>query len=220
MDARGYNAFTLLELLAVLGIVTLVAGSAGLAMRDGSPGVALTAGQETVASLLAAARSAAMMNQSRAMLIVNADPGGERFLRGLDVVVETAPLSNRWCTTGPAGLLPRGVYVVPSRDESTGVVFAPLHDDPPTWPAGRRSTLAALPQGSVVLLPGHVAARYCGMVDPLSASGACQGGKIVLAGARRTAEAVVFEQVTWVRGIAISRYGAAILVGERSGFDF
>ena len=221
MHPPRHNAFTLVELLTVLGIVILMAGSVGLAMRDGSPGAALESGQATLASMLAAARGAAALSHTRAMLVVDADPDDERFLRDFQVAIETPPHSDHWQITGPRAVLPQGIYVVPSDDDLEGVSFSPAHGGAVAWPPERRSTLTLMPEGSVALASENHADRYLGLLAPLAPSGATDGGgKVVLAAARRTPSAVVFERPEWVRGVAISRYGAAILINDGSGFDF
>ena len=217
------SAFTLIELLTVMSIMTLMAGIIGLAHRHGSPTVAFQSAQATVASLLAAARGQAALNQNRAMLVVVADPANERFLRSVSIVVETAPHTERWWIAGHETLLPRGIFLVPG---ITGVVGADLGDGDASsgiWPATRLSSLETMPDGSITPSPEYPAGKYLGMIAPLSASGmaATSGGdKLVLAMARRTSAGVTFIQPEQVCGIVLSSYGVAILINDAAGFDF
>src|SRR6185312_6184361 len=98
---------------------------AGVVMRNQSPGVALESAQATLVSALTAARSAAALNQSRAMLVVNADPTSDRFLRGVQVAVESAPLSDHWHVTETGALLPPAVGIVPPNGQLAGASVAP-----------------------------------------------------------------------------------------------
>jgi len=220
---RSCLAFTLIELLAVMSIMTLMAGICGLALQEGSPAIALQSAQGTVASLLAVARGQAAMNQNRAMLVVLADPANEHFLRSISIVVEAAPDSGRWWIAGEATLLPRGIYFVPGTAELPGAVFGGGDVPADGWPVTRRSSLEMVPEGSIPPPPEYPAGRYLGMVRPLTASGLAGGGggdKLVLASARRTSTGVIFDQPERVGGIALSSYGVAILISDAAGFDF
>ena len=217
---RTSHAFTLIELLTVLGLIGLMTGVMGLAWRDGSPGIALESAQGTVVSLLAAARGQAVLHQNRAMLVVDADPAQELFLRGIHIAIETAPGSGRWWITGDGTVLPRGIYFVPG---SGGVSGATLEAAPSGWPDTRRSSTELLPGESIAPAPENPGGKYLGLVTPLTASGlpgAGGGDKLVLAIARRTTTGVIFAHPEQVRGVAVSAYGVAILINEGIGFDF
>lgn len=221
--SRSPRAFTLIELLAVMSIMTLMAGICGLALQEGSPAVALQSAQGTVASLLAAARGQAAVNQNRSMLAVVADPANEHFLRSITIVVETAPNSGRWWIAGATTLLPRGIYFVPGTTDLPGAEFDGSAVPAGEWPVTRLSSLGVVPDGSITPPPEYPAGRYLGMVTPLTLSGlagAGGGDKLVLASARRTSAGVIFDQPERVGGVALSCYGVAILISDAAGFDF
>jgi len=222
MPLRMPRAFTLIELLVVIGITMLMAGVLGQTMRDGSPSAALQSGQGTVAGLLAAARLLAASNQTRVMLVVDADPAGDDFLRGVHVAIETPPDSLQWLIVGGDGLLPRGVFVVPGQEAVNGAVFPEGGVAEAVWPAGRRSSFELAPAGSVSVTAGNPSGVFLRMTSPLTVTGSAGtggGDKIVLAAARRIPVGVIFEHPEWVRGIELSSYGTAILVNDGSGFD-
>ncbi len=221
--ARSQPAFTLIELLTVMSTMTVLVGICGLALQEGSPAVALQSAQGTVASLLAAARGQAELNQNRAMLVVVADPANEHFLRSISIVVETAPNSGRWWIASEATLLPRGIYIVPGTADLSGAVFGGRDAPAGVWPATRLSSLEVVPDVSITPPPEYPAGRYLGMVKPLTAPGLAGGGggdKLVLASARRTTAGVIFDQPERVGGVALSSYGVAILISDAAGFDF
>ena len=127
---RAAAAFTLLELLVVVGIIGLIAGGLGIALSD-TGGNALATGQTTLATLVNTARAQAAVNQTRTRLMVygTRPPSGdaEKFLRLLQVFRAEPPgqLTN-WVPVGSAITLPRGIYVVPTSTSgllAAGVVW-------------------------------------------------------------------------------------------------
>lgn len=127
---RG-RGFTLVELLVAVGLIVLLAGGIGLALKD-TGGSALATAQTTLATLVGTARAQAAVNQTRARLLVHASrpPSGdaEKYLRLLQVFREEPVASNTWIAVGTAVYLPRGVYVVPS--SVSGLLASGT-----TWPA-------------------------------------------------------------------------------------
>lgn len=124
------RAFSLVELLVVIGIIGLVAAGLGVALGD-SGGNALATGQTTLATLVATARAQAAVNQTEARLLVyglrppSGDP--EKYLRLLQVVRAEPAGSSNWVPVGAAVSLPRGIYVVPP--STSGLLAAGV-----TWP--------------------------------------------------------------------------------------
>ena len=219
MNRETARAFTLIELLMVLGLVVLLSAAVGLTLREGHPTGALQAGQGMLAGLVAKARGQAVLNQRRVMLVVEADAAGEDFLRRIHLVLETAPGSGRWQGLNDGLLLPRGIFVVPGRDGADGAVFP---GGPEAWPVRRHSSLQPAGAGSITLAPGDGAAVYLAMSVPFEASDwpGTSDCRFVLAMAHRTATGVEFSQAEAVRGIVLSSYGVVLLINEAAGFDF
>lgn len=112
-------AFTLTEMLVVIGVIMLLVGGVAVALSGrGGEGAALANAQNIVSGLVASARAQAVLRQTNVRLIVYAQrpPGGEarRYLRSLQVVAEEPYLSNRYVATGDPVTLPEPVCVVPS----------------------------------------------------------------------------------------------------------
>lgn len=215
--------FTLLELLVVMGIVTLLGGALGLAWREGEPSRGLESAQTTLASLLAAARGQAVLHQNRAILVVEADPAEERFLRAVHVAVETAPDSGQWWITEHVAVLARGIHLVPGAQNLPGVAYAIGGVNPGAWPEPRRSSLEVMPAGSIAAQPDNPTGKYLGMTAALATTGrvdADANAKLVLGVARRTPVGVIFENPDQVRGITLSSYGTAVLIHDAAGLDF
>ena len=135
------RAFTLLELLIVVGLIGVLAGGVSLALGDSS-GRSLATAQQQLASLVGQARANAAIGQTETRLLFygNPPPVGDatRFLRQVQLVRAVTPGSatTTWEPIGPALTLPRGIYLVPPTTAgfiAAGVVW-------PTNPAPR-STL-------------------------------------------------------------------------------
>ena len=217
------HAFTLIEVLTVIGIVALMAGGLGLALRDGSTTVALHSAQGTVAGLVTAARGQAALSQNRTMLVVNADPADDRFLRDILVAIESGPNSGQWQIAAEGALLPTGICVVPGTGNLVGAVFAVDGDAARAWPVGRRSSLELMPAGSILSAAENPSGQYLGMTSAFTAQGSMVSGggdKLVLAPVRRTSAGVIFDHPERVRGVVVSSYGVAIQVNDGPGFDF
>ena len=113
------SAFTLLELLVVVGLIVILTGSFALALSGrGGEGAALVNAQSLVASLVGATRAQAALHQTKARLIVfatipTANADASKYLRALIVVREEPPDSGRYVAAGDPVTLPMPVCVVP-----------------------------------------------------------------------------------------------------------
>ena len=124
------SAFTLIELMVVIGIMALVAVGLGRALSD-TGGNSLATGQTTLAAMVNSARAQAAVSQTETRLMIYATrpPAGdaEKFLRLLQVFRAEPQGSNTWVPVGAAVVLPRGIYVVPT--STAGLLSAGV-----TWP--------------------------------------------------------------------------------------
>lgn len=127
--ARG--AFTLLELMVVVAIISFAALGFALALGD-SGGSALATGQTMLSTMVGTARAQAAVNQTEARLLIYATrpPGGdpEKYLRLMQVVRAEPAGSNTWVPASAVVTLPRGICVVPA--SVTGLLAAGV-----TWPS-------------------------------------------------------------------------------------
>jgi len=147
---RCVRAFTLLELLVVVGLIVLLAMGVGFPLGN-SAGNSLAGGQRTLAALVAAARAEEASQQTEARLLIYATPppsgDPEKFLRLLQVFRSEPAGSGNWEPAGSPVFLPRGIFLVPPSTAgllASGVVWpanpAPVStvdsDTNPRQPAG------------------------------------------------------------------------------------
>jgi type II secretory pathway pseudopilin PulG len=116
------RAFSLLELLVVIGLIVLLTGAGALALAGrGGEGSALANAQSIVGSMVGAARAQAALHQTDARLVVYATlpPGANadaaKYLRTLQVVRNETPGATRpqWVAVGNPITLPVPVCIVP-----------------------------------------------------------------------------------------------------------
>jgi type II secretory pathway pseudopilin PulG len=113
-------AFTLIELLTVVGLIVVLTGGIALALAGrGGEGAALANSQSLLASLVGATRTQAALHQTTARLLVYAQlpPTGDfnKYLRYLQVVrLETTPQGvSTWVAAGDPVTLPAPICIVP-----------------------------------------------------------------------------------------------------------
>ncbi|MDR2429304.1 MAG: prepilin-type N-terminal cleavage/methylation domain-containing protein [Puniceicoccales bacterium] len=132
---RSRAAFTLVELLTVLGIIMLL-GAAIVALQPGNP-QGLAAAQSTAISVFGTAQLRAVQasnpdrdpdknplhNLRARVLILNDPTQPELHLRQMRIVVGGTRTTSttdpcQWYTTEPDTMLPQGIYMVPPNDSS------------------------------------------------------------------------------------------------------
>lgn len=217
---RCRQGFTLIELLVVIGLISVLAAGIGLSMRDGNPGAALRAGQNTLVGLLSGARGQAALNQTDAMIIVDATADNAACLRELQVVVRSGAGPDTWRAVGAPILLPEGVYVVPPTGSTiTGFSFTG------SWSTARKSSgfestsAAPIPPADTGNNPfiGHNYLRF----QQFSALGTTNGsGRLLVTSGKRTGPTTVsFDNPEMLRGVTVSRYGVPTFINEAATFD-
>lgn len=138
LRGAGARAFTLLELLVVIGVMVLLVGGGALAIGGrGGEGTALADGQSVVTGLVTLTRNQAALHQTNARLIVYAQPppsataaDGINYLRTLQVLRQDTLTNGTtvWVAVGDPVVLPTPICVVPpapvpTTHLNTGVVW-------------------------------------------------------------------------------------------------
>lgn len=225
------GAFTLVELLVVIGVMVVLLGGVGVALAGrGGEGAALASAQSLVGSMAGAARAQAALHQTNARLIVHAQPppagDAAKYLRFLQVVREEPFGSDAYVAAGDPVALPASVCVVPFPSMPAdhllpGVIW--LENPPPV------STLTAQDGFSCRAQVG-AGPRYFGgpgsgrvlylqfgpdgtLVSPTS------GAKVMVAtAALQPSQVPKFNNTHGVRGVVLRRSGAVASIDEATGF--
>ncbi len=226
--ARLPRAFTLLELLVVIGLMAVLSLFLFGGLRGGGKTAALQSGQATVVNLLTVARTKAMATGQSARLLVHVDANSteqpSRFLRCVVVQIQN-PVG--WQTV-TAAYLPEGVYVVPGNFSSIPAgLFATGTAGP--WTKSDASALrsTALRANAVTTdtINGADAAQWAAITISANA-GTAQSGDLILASGRPRAPGayqlgespVELDNPEAVRGLTLSAYGVPALINGRSSF--
>jgi type II secretory pathway pseudopilin PulG len=217
------SAFTLIELMVVIGLIILLVSGLSLALGD-TAGNALSSAQNLIGSLVGSARAQAALNQTEARLIIYAarPPSGDadKYLRLLQVFIANTPgsASTTWQPVGSPVYLPRGVYVVPGATAgllATGIVW-------PTNPAPVSKTLGTATAPTTVAgapFTGATTTFYLefqpdGSIKPASAPYT----QIAVATAALTNNLPAFNNPGAVRGVIIRPNGAVTFVNDATSF--
>jgi len=201
------RAFTLIELMVVIGLIAVLAGGVGIAMKDNNPGSALKAAQSTLVSMLSSARGQAALNQCDAMIVVQSSHDqGDNFLRSVKIVIESTP--GTWVEVGSEVLLPQGIYVVPPVYPFADVSF-------PAEYAGAAGRLSGFVQTAPIQLNGvnYVTSLHFTSLGGITGT---SNRMLVAAGKPTSATTVTLDNTGAVRGFTVSNYGVATLINDTS----
>lgn len=208
--SRRTGGFTMVEVIAVMTIITIFAGLVGYAfMRGGGSSISLQSAQTTLIGLLNHARShAAMTGRDTGVFLQIETTGVARDLAYRYIVVAEDTGSSWRAVTAPV-LLPTGCYAL-------------KHDAPPGFPAFLEST--AFPDSE-----GHQIDRtesyldWVGSVFTPRGTKVGNSGKIVLCSGQPeppdTPDPVRFLDPQNVRGAMIYTSGLVRAINDQAGFE-
>lgn len=216
------RAFTLVELLVVIGVIAVLAGGIGVALSRGDSGVALQNAQNIVASSISNVKSVAALNQATAGLYLNVDPDSDGFLREIRIGYAASvdhdgdpitPNENVRIQRGDPTLLPQGAYIVPRE----GALAAEV-DFTGTWTNLKSSRYVDAAE-NLKLGDGttNVPGTFHLLVDisPRGNPDLSGGNRITLAPAQvQVADKLVFDRPEAIRAIVLSRYGFTSFVNN------
>lgn len=224
------HAFTLLELLVVLGLmaglsVVLVMG------LDGGRAAAVSSSQALLANLVRTARAHGLANEG-ARLLVNVDPladshGGEpKYLRMLALQVKQ---SGAWLPEPTLVIfLPTGAYLLPGNFSAIPDGLFPM-DAPSTWVrtdgTPLRSTALRSNQVETLALGSLMLEQWAVIAFTGTGTTAQAGDLVIASGRARSARTyavgespVELDNPEHVRGMALSTYGLPVLINDRQSF--
>lgn len=215
------RAFTLIEMVVVIGVIGVLIGVGFAALRTSSPTTGLRIGQGQLVSMFTALRAQAALSGQTARLIIdatNTDP--VNYLRRIRVVTQDPADATNWILLNEGVLLPEGVFFVPPGAGS------PTLAEGGTWAASAlRSNINS----------GNVATTFDVNDTPglyhwvqITARGTPSSApppppRIVLGAGQRVGalgtDYVGFLSSDLVRGIRWSQYGLTSVVNDMNGFQ-
>lgn len=226
---RQICAFTLVELLVVMGLVAALTFFLIRGLGHGGRSASLKSAQAIMANLIGAARINAISSGRSCRILIHIDPSAQadpqRYLRY--VVLQLQNVDASWRTLVET-YLPEDIYMIPGN-------FSPI-------PAGLFSAETVVPWRksdnselrSTVLRSDRVTTEIIGGVTPeqwvgvwFSSNGTTfQSGDFILVTGRRRPPGsygddeapIVLENPAHVRGLKLSAYGLPMLINSRPGF--
>lgn len=227
------KAFTLLELLVVIGIIAATAFFLFRGLVGGGKSAALQSSQATLANLVTSARTKAAATGHKTRLLVSNDPGEpERYLRFvvLQVGRQTGANPAEWETVQSV-FLPPGVYVVPG--SLTGLVtdaaqwkrVSDATDDLDSDLFANQSLAYVFEGDANAQIWTGVAFTPNGTLAALGGGPQPKGSIVIALGQLRPPgsyapgqPAVQLADPAGVRGLLLSAYGVPALLNDRNAF--
>jgi prepilin-type N-terminal cleavage/methylation domain-containing protein len=236
MKAQRTRAFTLLELLVVIGLIGVMSFFLVSGLTGGGAAAALQAGQATMANLITVARTKAPATGRKTRLLINTDAASpERYLRyiALQLARQGGSSPADWDTITTV-TLPEGVYIVPSSLTQTPGLTA----SPTDWKRASDATADLVSdlfagQSLRLILEGDTSAQTWtgvaftanGTLASVSGGTPPRGFLVIALGTRKapggylSGEAPVqLVNPQAVRGLVLSAYGVPALLNDRSAF--
>jgi prepilin-type N-terminal cleavage/methylation domain-containing protein len=211
-------AFTIIELLVVIGIIAVFAGGVGLALGKGDRGNSLQNAQATISSALSGARAQAALNLKDAAVFVNASPNSENFMREFRIAIDTTG-SNNWQARGDPIYLPSGIYLVPEDGAfPTATTFVGTWKNGAVWSlfsTAYTNTNRVLKDSGNVNISSDNYHQVCSF-KPI---GTTNAGKMVFSPAEVQPDlSLKYSSPDLVRGSIISQYGVSSFINDAESF--
>jgi len=227
------GAFTLLELLVVIGVIAAVAVFLFSGLLGSGKAASLQSSQAMLANLVTAGRTKAAATGHKTRLLVHADPSvPDRYLRVVVLQVGRGPGASPgdWDTV-QAVALPPGVFVVPAS-------LAGLVPDPAKWKRvsdasadlnsdlfTNQSLAYALDGDATAQTWTGVAFTPNGTLAALAGGPPPKGALVLALGQLRAPGSygdgqppVQLGETPAVRGLVLSAYGVPAMLNDRSAF--
>ena len=225
---RRVRAFTLFELLVVIGLIAVLSFILSPKFGAGRQSAALQTAQAMLFNLISAARTKAQATGQSSRMLIQVDPVSYgqplRYLRYLAVQTQNP---SGWTIFAEA-FLPEGIYIVPGNFNalSTGVFSVELSA---AWVksdgAPLRSTALRSSQVIYEAINGYVVEQWVSIIISATAGTAQSGDLIVASGQFRNPGAyavgespIVLVDPASVRGLSLSAYSIPTLIDNRSSF--
>lgn len=208
MNRRKEHAFTLIELLAVIGMMAVIMGVLSFSFRGGGQAVGLQNAQAMCSSMVSAARGkAALTGRDARLILVSEATSTTDYLRRL--AVQHQDESGNWLPPDQSIFLPKGVCVVPP-----GTV--PVVDEV-SWGTAEQSSFTGPNLSTSVTVDGTpVSCWYISFTSRGTVAGS--GIQIVLSTVRFDAVGFAFDNPSNMRGLKVSSYGVQTLISDADGF--
>jgi prepilin-type N-terminal cleavage/methylation domain-containing protein len=224
---RRIRAFTLMELLIVIGLIAVLAAAFTGALAGSSRSVALESAQASLANFVSAARSRAVASGRPVRVLVRNQPDRQDYRR-LFVLLQLRTLgadenvASNWEVVSTLEL-PAGIFLLPDVNQMPANLLA----NPPTWVGGSGAIMRSSLLFNVTFgfnFDGQTEQwEYFGFTeygtnadtngDLILATGQTLAPDLTQSGAR-----VELSNPDAVRGLTMSIYGVARLVHDRHGF--
>lgn len=228
-ESRRIRAFTLVELLVVMGLVAGLTFFLIRGLGHGGKPASLKSAQAIMANLIGAARINAISNGRSCRILIHLDPSAQaspqRYLRYVVLQLQNADAS--WRTLVET-YLPEDVYTVPG---NFSPIPAGLFSSETSVPwrksdnSDLRSTVLRSDRVTTEIIGGVTSEQWVGIWFSSNGTTFQSGDFILVTGRRRPpgsygdGEApVVLENPAHARGLKLSAYGLPVLIDSRTSF--
>lgn len=221
------RAFTLMELLIVIGLIAVLAAGFTVAVAGSSRSVALESAQASLANFVSAARSRAVASGRPVRILVRNQTDRTDYRRllvllHLRTVGADVTVAGNWDVVSTLEL-PGGIFLLPDASQMPANLLA----NSSAWIGGSGASLRSSALANTTFsfnFDGQIEAwEYFGFTE--YGTNADSAGDLILSTGRTlapdpggSAVPVELSNPDAVRGLTLSNYGVARLVNDRHGF--